>query len=143
MIRSPFAPLPTVLDQLFREIDQHLPPHGASHVGARRPQLLITERDSAYRVRVDLPGVTKDDVTLTFEDGVLTVSGTRRLQLDEGERVLRSDLVQGPFHAAVRFARPVAADRLSATFENGRLVVDLPKRDEDRARTIPIGGDGR
>lgn len=136
MVRSAFAPLPTVFDQLFRELDQHL----QAQVGSRRPQLLITERDSAYRVRVDLPGVTKDDVTLTFEDGVLTVSGTRRIQLDEGERVLRSDLIQGPFHAAVRFARPVAADRLSASFENGRLVVDLPKREEDRARTIPIGG---
>lgn len=140
MIRPTLAPLPTLVDQIFREIEQHLPTQGPVPAVSGRPPLLLTEHDGGYRLRVDLPGVAREDITLTFEDQVLSISGTRRVQLQEGERILRSDLAQGPFHASVRFRRAIAADRLTAEFQQGRLIVEIPKREEDKARTIPIAG---
>jgi HSP20 family protein len=103
------------------------------------PAADVREESDRYVVTVDLPGLAKDDVELSFENDVLTISGERKseLQKDEG-RVHRSERYYGKFTRAMRFPGDVRHQDISASFTNGVLEVSLPKAEEARKRKIEV-----
>ena len=92
-------------------------------------------------VTMDLPGVKKEDIKVSFENNTLSVEGSRQVGADvPAEQFHRSERAAGTFRR--NFALPAAVDgtRVDASYQDGVLTIKLPRRDEARPRTIPVNG---
>ena len=108
------------------------------------PAMDVAERGDAYLVQTELPGVSPDQVDVSFEQNVLTIRGTKPASFDvanDGElRVFASERVHGNFERSVRLPEFVNADRISANFSNGLLTITVPKAEAAQPRKIAING---
>jgi HSP20 family protein len=103
------------------------------------PAADILENAQEYRVTLDLPGVEPSTIQLKVEKDTLEVGAERKLApLAAGEELHRSERPYGAFARTFRLPVSVDAGRVEARYEAGVLTVTLPKRDEARARTIPV-----
>ncbi len=112
--------------------------------GARRwaPSMDLIERADAYLLRADLPGVHDEDVSLEFEDGVLTVSGERKPAEDfDGAAGYRVERPFGRFARSLTLPPGTDGDAITARFERGVLEVRVPKPEAVKPRRIRIGTD--
>jgi HSP20 family protein len=137
--------LGTSLDRMLtfnRAFDQAF--NGALGARVWVPALDVAERGDAYVVHVELPGVSPEQVDVSFEQNVLTIRGTKPASFDvaaEGElRVFAAERVHGSFERAVRLPEFVDADRIEASFANGLLSITVPKAQAAQPRRITIRG---
>ena len=106
------------------------------------PALDVYETENAYVVELDLPGVHPENVDLSFEQGTLTIRGQRAPTVktpEKGElRVFSAERVSGSFVRSVRLPEYVDSEKIEAEYNNGVLVVTIPKAAAARARKITI-----
>jgi HSP20 family protein len=103
------------------------------------PAVDVYENDKAYVVEVDLPGLRKEDVRVTVQDGVLTIQGERRLAREEkGVGYHRQERFYGKFLRSFTVPETVDVDRISAEFKDGVLRLTLPKREPTAGRVIEV-----
>jgi HSP20 family protein len=103
------------------------------------PALDVIEQDNDFVVTVDLPGVKKEDVTITFESNVLSISGSRKtIEVPEKARLLLNELQSGDFSRSLRFRQDVDTSKMTAEMNNGLLTITLPKAETVKAREIHI-----
>ncbi len=103
------------------------------------PAMDVTEYENQYAAIVELPGVKKEDVKITFEKGVLTVEGVRKpYEIPQDARVLLNEMRVRDFSRSIRVPVEIDAASIGAELENGVLKVVLPKSQEARVRTIAI-----
>ena len=109
--------------------------------GAWMPPVDIYETaEKDVIVKVDLPGVKRDGIKVTFENQVLSIEGERQAGLEsEQDRAHRLERSHGPFRRNFTLPATVDAARVDASYLDGVLVVKLPRREESRPRTIAIG----
>lgn len=92
------------------------------------PSVDVTETDTAYKVRASLPDVKKEDLKVTFDDGVLTLQGERRSRTEEkNERVHRTEIVRGSFFRSFSMPEDADAEKVDAKIEDGVLEVTIGK----------------
>jgi HSP20 family protein len=103
------------------------------------PPMDVRETDDAYVVEVDLPGVDIDDVEVMIEGRTLTVRGRieEEKERNAGNYLLR-ERRRGQFIRAVAVPGMVDVDRAESRYENGQLIVSLPKSASTRARRVDI-----
>jgi HSP20 family protein len=87
----------------------------------------LAEQHDVYVVTVELPGLTRDRLTLDFAEDTLTIRGERPNASCSPERYQQLERGHGAFSRSFRFATPVAVDRISAELVDGLLTVTLPK----------------
>jgi HSP20 family protein len=103
------------------------------------PPVDIRETDEALSLLVELPGLKREDVEITLENGVITIRGERKFEKDvKEENYHRIERSYGAFSRSFTLARNVQSDKVKATFTDGVLHVDLPKSEEARPRRIDI-----
>lgn len=103
------------------------------------PAVDIEERKEDYRLVADLPGLTADDVDVTIENGVLTVSGERKGErVDEKDGYRRVERTFGRFRRSFTLPKGVSPDKISAHTENGQLQVVIPKPAEESPRKVKV-----
>lgn len=111
------------------------------------PALDVAERKDAYVVLVELPGVSPEQVDVSFEQNVLTISGTKPASFNtqnDGEiRVFAAERVSGSFERSVRLPEFVDAEGISAAYDNGLLTITIPKAKGAQKRKIEIQGNER
>ena len=108
--------------------------------GGWTPAADIRETKEAYLVEAELPGLTKEDVNVTFENGVLTLSGERKLESEtEEDNYRRIERRYGSFTRSFSLPREVDAEGVNATFKEGLLTVTVPKVEQAKPRSIAIG----
>jgi len=91
------------------------------------PQIDILERDGQFAVRVDLPGLTKEDVKVDVTDDLLTIQGERKQQKkEEREGYCYSECSYGSFYRAIPLPAGADASKATAQFHNGVLEVTVP-----------------
>lgn len=111
----------------------------ANSFGAQRgPALDVHEDAERITVRLEAPGLKKENFEISLHGGELTVAGERKAEVREGE-VLRNERFHGRFSRTVSLATPVKSDEVSATYEDGVLSVVLPKSEEAKPRKIVVG----
>ena len=109
----------------------------AQHVWA--PVLDVQEDKDNFRVRVELPGLKREDITVSIEDGTLVISGERKTETaDEGTEVHRQERYYGKFSRALTLPSAVAADQVKAAYKDGILTVTLPKAEEAKPKNITV-----
>jgi HSP20 family protein len=103
------------------------------------PPADVLEGAQEFRVVLDLPGVDPASIKLTVERDTLQVAAERRFGgLADGEELHRSERPFGAFARSFTLPTSVDAARVEATYEAGVLTVTLPKREEAKARAIPV-----
>ena len=100
------------------------------------PPVDLAELDDKYLMSVELPGLSRDDVVLDYQDQVLTLKGTRPAQKCCPERYQQLERGQGQFHRSFRFTAPVAGDQITADLANGVLTIAIPKISSRREITV-------
>ena len=107
-------------------------------VDAWRPALDVLETERSIVLRVELAGVSGDDVRVVVDGEYVQISGRRALaRAGQNQRHLLIELPQGPFERVLRMRTAYDADAVTAKLENGILTVELP-RAENRTRTIQV-----
>lgn len=109
----------------------------ASFGGPSFPAIDVVENENGFKVKADLHGMGPEDVHVTVSEGVLTIHGERREEKEEGaeaENFLRREISYGSFSRTVALPESADIDDAQASFENGMLVVEVPKRSEYAGR---------
>jgi HSP20 family protein len=109
---------------------------------ARRwvPAMDLVETDDHLVLRVDLPGLDRDDVKIEIKDGVLTVAGERKAEHEERkDGYHRVERAYGGFARSLSLPQGVDADQVHAEFEKGVLEVRIPKPAERKPHRVQIG----
>lgn len=103
------------------------------------PAADLYETDEAYFAEIELPGFSKDEVTVTVEQGVLTVSGEHATEQEkEREDYHLAERSFGRFSRSFSLPASIEQDEVTARFENGVLVVEMPKAEESKSRRIEV-----
>ena len=117
----------------FHNIDRRL--YGKN--AAREMKTDVHEHEDHYEVDIDLPGFKKDEITLSLENGYLTVSAAKGLDKDEkneGGKVIRQERYMGSMQRSFYVGDGLTETDITARFENGVLSLNVPKQE---ARKVP------
>lgn len=103
------------------------------------PAVDIYEGDNAFLVTADLPGLKKDDIDISIEDSVLTVSGERSFKKSDDEGTFRRvERSYGTFRRSFTLPRGIDSTKVEAGFEDGVLTLTLPKSEMAKSRKIAV-----
>ena len=129
-----FEPALSLLRGLERDLSFG-PPVGR----APRPLAVqVTEGDEGWTLTADVPGVTEDGLSVTVEDGHLTLEATRTVEVPEGYEATRSERPELTVSRTFRLPRTVDPEAITARLAHGVLTVTLAKREAARPRTITV-----
>jgi HSP20 family protein len=122
------ANLQDELDQLFE-----------SPLAGWAPALDVQENKDKFTIRVELPGLKREDIDVSLQDGALVISGERQSEkIEEGVEVYRQERFYGKFQRALTLPEPIAANKVKADYRDGILTVTLPKTEEAKPRKIDV-----
>ena len=106
------------------------------------PATDVVEKADAYLISLELPGVSPENVDISFEQNTLVVRGTKsptvRTTENEELRVYTAERLSGDFERTFRLPQHVDADSITASFEHGVLTVTVPKKAAAQPRKISI-----
>lgn len=104
------------------------------------PAVDIAETEADYQIHAELPGVDKNEVDITVENGVLTLKGERSFEeKKEGKNFHRIERSYGAFSRSFVLPTEVDGEHVKASFDNGILSVSVPKAEKAKPRKIEIG----
>lgn len=103
----------------------------------------VSEDSSSLRITMELPGVNADDVRLSLENNILTIRGEKKQQTEQNdERVHRFERTYGVFERTFALPNTVDPEKIEARYENGVLVVMIPKAERAKPREIRVNTQG-
>ena len=137
----------------FRQVTSRLSDvinRGASCVGTENdretltradwlPVVDIAEDEAGYHIDAELPGVKKEDLKVSVENGVLTIRGERKFEREEkSDKVHRVERSYGSFLRTFRVPEDADGAAVNAKFKDGLLSVVLPKAEEAKPKQIEV-----
>jgi HSP20 family protein len=140
---SPFGELLSLRRAMDRLFDEDFYRAASSDGSRPEPQLLlpldVTTTKDALVVEAALPGVSPDAVSITVENGTLTITGeTVAEHTEEGTSHLVREIRRGQFSRSVTLPNGLEPDKADATFEHGVLRLRIPKAEQVKPRQIRI-----
>ncbi len=103
------------------------------------PAVDITEDEKEYVIKTDLPEMKKDEVHVTFEDGVLVIAGERKAEKEEKSRKYhRIEREHGRFLRSFTLPDNADATKIGAEFKEGVLLLRLPKNEKARPKVVEV-----
>ena len=111
--------------------------------GDLTPAMDVTERDDEYEIKAELPGINKEDIKVTLENGVLTISGETKSEHEEkeGGRVIRQERRYGKYVRSLRLGTQIDEKKVKAHYKDGVLELILPKAEEVKPKQISVDVD--
>jgi HSP20 family protein len=103
------------------------------------PNVELGETDTDIQVIAELPGMEENDLDITVEEGVLTLRGEKKAEVEDKDRGY-TERSYGRFERRIGLPRGIEQDKASATFRNGVLTITLPRSEaaNENVRRIPI-----
>ena len=133
----------SLLDEFFKEVAPGFfikPLHGDPVPSASQIRIDVSENDQAFTVRAEIPGVNKQDIHVSVEGSIVTLSAEIR-QHDaerEGEKLLRSERYYGSVSRSFQLPAEVDEAQSRARYENGILLLDLPKKVSNSPQRLTV-----
>ena len=133
---------PNLWDGVFNvrnEVDRLLGRRGET--GPLFPVVDVRESTDELVLQAELPGLHSEDVSVSVENGVLTISGEKKQEIEEGQEGSEYRLIErryGRFERSFTLPRSVDAGKVEAEFANGVLSVTLPKAEAAKPRRIEV-----
>ncbi len=138
--RYPILNLQREIDKMFNNVfNGDMQDDGTLLSSEWTPAADVAEQANEYVVKMELPGINKDDVKITIKENVLTIQGEKKHEKETKEsnfhRVERS---YGSFQRSFALPTTVKTDMIEAAYKDGILNVTLPKADEAKTRQIDV-----
>jgi|UniRef100_A0A7V3RFD2 HSP20 family protein len=128
----PFEEMQKVMDRFFEEFPRILPMTFPTEVFT--PAVNISETDKSYEFEVELPGMKREDVELSIDDGVLTISGEKKEERKEEKKEYKKfERSYGKFERTFSLPKNIDENNVSAKFENGVLNISILKSPESKS----------
>ena len=124
----------------FRDFDRLAEQMLGTTTRPRTMPLAAWRRKDEFFVHIDLPGVRRDDVELTVERNVVTVRAERRPEYEEGDEVIVEERPLGTFTRQLFLGDNLDANKLSADYDRGLLMLTIPVSEESKPRRISLSG---
>lgn len=102
------------------------------------PPVDVAEAQDKILVRAEVPGMRQEDISIEFENGLLTLRGERKLEKNDGVTWHRVERTYGNFSRSFTLPRTVDAERITANYRDGILEITVPKREEAKPKQIKI-----
>jgi HSP20 family protein len=113
--------------------------NGSDVFNSWAPALDVYEDADNLIVRAEIPGMKKEDIDISLQNNVLTLSGERRNEKKyEGSETSREERFFGRFTRSMTLPKQVNASRVKASYKDGILSITLPKAEEAKPRQIEI-----
>jgi HSP20 family protein len=109
-----------------------------SKSGTWAPAVDVAEEKDKIFVRVEVPGMKESDLKVSFEDGLLTVSGERQFEKKDDRNYHRIERTYGTFTRTFSLPRTVDANAIAAQYRDGILEIEIPKLEEAKPKQIQI-----
>jgi HSP20 family protein len=136
---SPFDRLASIRDEFNRLFDSTAPSRDSRLFSGWSPALDVYDDKDHLVVKVELPGMKKDEIEISLHDGTLTVAGERKVEKDVNEgQTFRSERFFGKFQRSLTLPTAVDAGKVKAAYKDGILTVELPKADEAKPKQIEV-----
>ena len=134
---------PSLFDEFFRDVAPGFyvrPLHGDALVQPSQIRIDVKEEDAAYKVQAELPGVPKEDIQVSIDGAVVTLRAEVQ-QHDEkrdSEKLLRSERYFGSVARSFQLPMEVDAASAKARYDNGVLMLTLPKKLEGKVQRLAV-----
>ena len=138
---TPVDRLSQLRDEMNRLLDGSLAGYAGSGglFSGWSPALDITQDKDNVFVKVELPGLKKEDIDISLHEGMLTIAGERKQEKKEGEgETFREERYFGRFHRTVTLPTQVDAANVKASYRDGILEIQLPKAEEAKPKQIEV-----
>lgn len=138
---DPFRELEDMSERLNRMFSRHTRTDGKETmtVADWTPTVDISETDTGFEIKAEIPDVKKEDVKVTLEEGVLTIQGVRKQEKeDKGRRYHRIERAYGSFVRSFSLPDLVDEDKVKAEFKDGILNLHLPKSEKAKPKAIDV-----
>jgi HSP20 family protein len=128
---NPFSEVDESFDRLLPSFFGRWPRMAFDRNGIKydwKPSADISETDQEYLIRAELPAVKKEDVKVTFENGVITIEGERKQEkVEKNEKVHRTETFHGSFSRSFTLPDNINTDAIRCDSKDGVLTVHVPK----------------
>lgn len=140
---DPFRDLTSIQERMNQIFEDALARSRGRDEGLRTgmwtPAVDIYEKDDAVVVKAELPGVEKNQISVEVKDGILTLRGERKFERDvKEESYHRIERSYGTFLRSFSLPVSVDQDQVKATFRDGVLEVELPKKEQAKPKQIKV-----
>jgi len=102
------------------------------------PALDLYQNNDNVIARVELPGMRKEDIEISLQDGMLTISGERTSETADSDKAERTERYVGKFRRSVSLPTQVDSNKVTASYRDGVLTVTLPKAEEAKPKQIQV-----
>ena len=138
---DPFGEVMTLREAMNSLFEDSYVSSSAGRNGTPGMALDVAETQAAYIVEASLPGVKPEDLDITLQNNVLTISGeTRQQQASEKTNYHRVERRYGRFSRSISLPMQVQSDKVEAQLSNGILRLEIPKAEAARPRKITVNG---
>jgi len=135
-------PFSALVDDVFSDFFQRAgaPARNGEGPAVARARMDVVDRGNQFEIKVDLPGVGKDDINVSVEGARVTLQAESRKQSEtrDGERVLVSERTVASYGRSFELPAEVSEEGAEARFENGVLTLVLPKRVAATAKRLAV-----
>lgn len=140
---NPLSELTGLQREMNRVFDDFFPARAGSsdsEGAVWRPSVDVHEDANGFAIDVELAGIPKENVRINFQEGTLSISGERKYENESTEKnAHRIERFYGKFHRSFNIPGTVDSDKITATFTDGILHVEIPKAEVVKPRQIEIG----
>jgi len=107
--------------------------------GAWSPAMDIYDSKDNILVKAEVPGMQKEDITVTVQNNVLTIQGEKKKKTESKDRsIIREEHFYGSFHRSVSLPAHVEPAKVTASYKDGVLEITLPKKEESKPKQIKV-----
>ena len=105
-----------------------------------KPRMDVVETEQGYKVKTDLPGLNKEDISVSVKDNVLTIQAesVKETSEENSGTVLRQERRAGKYARSLKLGTLIDESAITAAYENGVLILTLPKAEEAQPKKIDI-----
>jgi len=139
--RDPSFSLPTfqrLQREMNRVFDESMGDFDAGTTRTWGPPLEIYETDEELFVVAELPGLEQKEIDISFDNGLLILSGERGAEEEEGRTYHRNERWYGKFERSFQLPTAYDPNRITAKLRDGILTVKIPKSETAKPRQIPV-----
>jgi len=124
---------------LNRHFDSYYPDYDFSETEKMVMPVEVRDKEKEYDIRAELPGVKKEDLDISLNDGFLTISAVKTEEKNEDEKYCKkSEFSYGEFSRTIQLPQEIDADNIDAKLEHGVLKIVAPKLNKEKETTKKI-----
>jgi len=134
----------TPFDSLFDDLLTEAFPSLSQNLGVgffnkgSYPKVDVIDHKDNVTIEAEIPGLSKEDVSVELEDNVLTISGSKQDTVNEGATYIRRELKRSSFKRSFTLGENIDTSKIDAGFENGILTVLIPKKEPEAPKVKKI-----